>query len=337
MASANIGQTAENGGFIVSMTTYPKRIEHFKRAFSHLLGLDRMDEARKIVVALDDDLKDGEYSAYSDFLASFGDSRIETVKSEAKWGSANKLIPAYGAYGQTHSIACFDDDKAYPKDCLSQLLSASKGNGGCIISQEINPLIVSKDRRVGYFNNLDVKMGQREFGKFLSNGCLFPPKCLGDGGLLNDYDKFRYVTNGKHDELWFWGVATANGARSVGLDCTMGYIMDEGVNFESDDTALTNLNSRSEEVKGYNDRFDEVFGKDVLKAVDGGFVEFSVTHDRYFGVLYGMGFIHRLYDGQRLLFAVDAALPKSFSTILLNAINAFRWRNGVFVRKAELT
>ena len=72
----------------------------------------------------------------------------------------------------------------------------------CIVVHEINPLDL-KDGLINYHNTYDAKLGQKEWGKYLSNCALFPPKIF-DGSDLFDYNKMMYCTNGNHDELWFW-------------------------------------------------------------------------------------------------------------------------------------
>jgi len=319
--------------FIVSITTYPKRMDYFKKSFSHLHSIDSFDRIRKIIIVLDDNLSESEYEEYSKFLNSFDDNRIETLINDSKWRSANKLIPVYNKYGNEHNIICFDDDKFYPMECLTQILEEHERNSDCIVSQEINPIFISGDTTIGYINNLDIKLKQKEYGKYLSNACLFPKKCFGDGKLLNDYDKFKYVTNGNHDELWFWIVSTLNGVRSIGLDNTMGYIMDSNVVFDDDDTALTNINSSQTEVDGYNKRVSEVFGKELISVIKNGCVEFNVNKGNYFGVLYSIQQISYLYNGHKILFSVDKKLPESFLRILICAMGRVRWTNEIYMNR----
>lgn len=158
------------------------------------------------------------------------DPRVEVKLRDGRWRSANKLVWTYKD-GPDAVIVCFDDDKAYPDECLEQLLEAWRRDPDCIIAQEVNPAAVVSEGRIEYLNAVDVKLGQKEFGKYLSNACLFPPRCFSED--LYDYDSFRYVTNGMHDELWFWIASTLNGTRCVGLDYTFSYEAD-GIAFEYD-------------------------------------------------------------------------------------------------------
>lgn len=325
---------------VVSMTTYPGRLETFKRAFSRILQMEGIDDAWKIVVVLDDNLAEADYRNYRDFLGSFGEtgveSRIEIVVSDAKWRSANKLIPVYNKYGSEHPIVCFDDDKEYPHKCLIQLLDRFNGgwrygrpNRECIVAQEINPMFLGNDGGIGFYNDLDVKLGQMEFGKYLSNACVFPKRCFGDGRLLNDYDKFSYVTNGNHDELWFWAVSTVNGVRSVGLSETMAYMLDDGVNIGGNAPSLTDINSKQSEVDGYNRRLTEVLGEDMREVIDLVGVEFDVTKGNYLATVYGIPNIHSLYNGQKITFRMQRGLPRSYRTILFNSLSRYGWKVGV--------
>lgn len=330
--------------FVVSVTTYPARFETFKKSFKNTMELRGMEWAWKIAVVLDDNLTDDDYSSYQEFLHGFKDHRIELIKSEAKWGSANKLVPVYNRYGQDCQIVCFDDDKMYPTACLLQLIRAHREHCGlemyggekCVIAQEINPLVVGGDGSIGYFNDLDVKLGQFEHGKYLSNACLFPKGCFGDGKLLNDYEKFMKVTNGKHDELWFWAVSTVNGVGAVGLDNTMGYCMDGDVCMDCGG-ALTDVNSKPSEVEGYNRRLNDALGKEMAEAMKGHPTTFFVTRINYLATLYGMTNIFCLYNGQEVKFLVDDILPESFHAMFLGTVSRFSWRVPVSVERKDFS
>ena len=155
---------------------------------------------------------------YDEFKAL--EPRIEVKLCDYKSRSANKLIWTYKDNPDS-VIVCFDDDKDYPVECLEQLCSVWKKNQDCIIAQEINPAVFFKQDFIGYLNGMDIKLMQKEWGKYLSNACLFPPNCFSDE--LYDYDTFYYITQGNNDELWFWIMSTLNGVQSIGLNNTYSY------------------------------------------------------------------------------------------------------------------
>ena len=193
----------DNCRLVLSVTTYPKRLEYFRKAFAGLMRQTYIDKVDVISLNLDDSLKPGEVVLYDEFAKT--DPRVEVKLRDHRWKSANKLVWTYREYGADSAIVCFDDDKDYPAECLRQLCEAWRRDRDCIIAQEVNPAVV-RNGALQYLNAVDVKLGQREFGKYLSNACLFPPGCFGDG--LYDYEGFQYVTNGMHDELWFWIMST---------------------------------------------------------------------------------------------------------------------------------
>lgn len=267
-------------------------------------------------INIDDNLTDEDYIEYNKIATI--DDKIKINIAEAKWRSANKLLPVYRLH-HNDVIVCFDDDKMYPSDCLKQLCDKWIDNQDCIIAQEINPAIYDGNQ-IFYVNQIDVKLGQREFGKYLSNACLFCPNCFPDE--IYNFDNFMYITNGMHDELWFWIMSTINGVQCIGLDNTFSYGSDDGVTFDHDESALTHVNADIRNINGYNQRLNEKYGKDLLNNIANKPIEFClnpigimvfVGHLKWIISLYGRYTVHiRLADNIAL----------SWKKFLQSAINS---------------
>ena len=107
-------------------------------------------------------------------------------------------------------------------------------------------------------NSIDVKLEQEEFGKYLSNACLFPPNCFSDE--IFNYENFYKLTHGNHDELWFWISSTLNKTKVVGLNNTFSYGSDENVTFDLDESSLTHINMMSDVISKYNKTLNDMYG-----------------------------------------------------------------------------
>ena len=303
---------------IISLTTYPARFEYLKRAFLGILEQTLIASVDSIVINLDDNLQPEQIDAYNEFKVL--DPRIEVKVRDYKWKSANKLVWTYKDNPDA-VIVCFDDDKVYPTECLAQLVDAWEKNPDCIIAQEINPSIVYNGR-LEYVNVMDVKLGQKEFGKYLSNACLFPPRCFSE--QLYDYDSFKYITNGMHDELWFWIVSTLNGTRCIGLNYTFSYEAD-GITFKYDNSALTHVNADPGIICGYNNRLNEKFGKELFDVVQHQFVDFYVCRENIIAICGNMSWINQLYNGFKVRFVISKDLARSWTGFLSGNIRKFQW------------
>lgn len=181
--------------------------------------------------------------------------KVHLVQRDHRWKSANKLLWTYMEHKDS-TILCFDDGKDYPLDCIEELLDAHHKSLDCIVAEESNPVRIDIDGHAFYENSLELPFGQKCFSKYLSNACLFPPRCFGDGSLLTDYNKFYEMTSATHDELWFWLVSTLCKVRSVRLDSTMSYMLDEKTIYKLDDVSLSYINCSHDRVKEYNTKVD---------------------------------------------------------------------------------
>lgn len=260
-----------NKKVIVSMTTIPCRQKRLAENVESLLT--QSYNFNVLLINIDDNLSDEEYQWYEDFAKQ--DYRIVINKSEAKWRSCNKLLPALTMYPDD-IIITVDDDIYYPKDSLKELIKIYVNNPDCIIVHEINPLDL-RDDKINYFNAYDIKMGQKEWGKYLSNCALFPPKVF-EGTDLFDYDKMMYCTDGNHDELWFWVNSTLNNIKVIASPYIRTFNPDVRSEWQEDEYRLCKINDDSM-MKVYADRITELYGKRLLHNITNNKTEFILTTD----------------------------------------------------------
>jgi len=155
---------------------------------------------------------------------------------------------------------------------------------------------------------------QIEFGKYLSNGCLFCPNAFSE--ILYDYELMMYTTNGKHDELWFWIVSTLNKVQCIGLDYTYSWCLDEDVCLDKTDSDLTNINCDPKTIAGYNARINEKLNAELTKVVLEKPVKFFVTHNNILAILGNLTHIYSIYRNFPIEVICDKTIVKSWQTIL---------------------
>ena len=290
------------------------------------------DKISLFYINIDDNLTDFDYERYNSLTSL--DPKIRIKVCPAKWRSCNKLIWVYKDHPDD-IIICFDDDKYYPKKSIERLYDQWERNKDCIVAYEINPIIHRENGHIDYLNSIDLKLLQREYGKYLSNSCLFPPRAFTD--LLFDYDQMMNITNGNHDELWFWIVSTLNGVKCIGLDYTYSLSIDEGVQICHTESDLTNINANKDVISGYNARLNEVYGDKLRDIVLNNSVEFKINHSNLLSLTGNAGMMNYLYGNFPISIILDDTVPKSWVIYISNVLNRYKWRKlQIFLSKESL-
>jgi hypothetical protein len=304
---------------IVSLTTYPKRYKRLKEVLPYILNQTLKFD--KLCIVIDDNIAENEIQDY--LLLKDLDSRIEILFGESKWRSANKLLTTYKKYPNDIIITC-DDDMYYPNTAFQEMYDVWLKNKECIIAQEINPAQIDC-LTVKYINSFDVMLRQKEFGKYLSVCCLFPPRSLEDTDVYN-YDNFKYVTNGNHDELWFWIHTTIKGIYVIGLDYTVSYQIDE-VAMKFDETALTNINGNPKEIEAYIERYNKIYGLKLLNTFNTKPIIFDLEYNNLFAFIGNIQWIWHLYHNMSIQLNLGKTIHKSHLFLINGAITKLQWKS----------
>lgn len=280
--------------YIVSMTTIPSRKGRLKDLISIILT-QSWNGFEKFCINIDDNLSNEDYTFYESLKQI--DDRIEINICDHKWRSCNKLLPTIAKYPDAVVIT-IDDDIDYPIDSLKTLVEAYEKNPDCIITHETNPIIVQNGKFVGYSNNLDLKLDQKWFSKYLSNCCLFPPHVF-DNTDLFDYDKMMECTGGTHDELWFWVNSTINGTYCIGLDYI--YMFSGLENVYSDGYKLSDINADLNKIKWYNQQIIRMYGDKINAIVGKEKTKLYVTKNNIFSLIYHWSIFKSFYANNSIL------------------------------------
>lgn len=292
--------------YIISLTTIPKRKDIFLKALPYVL---QQKYAEKICINLDNNLSDEDYEFYDKIKEQ--NSRIEINRDcDPKWRSANKLLPTIKKYPDD-IIITMDDDLSYDKDCVKELVEMNRIFPDCIIAHEINP-VVCRNGQLIYIDDMDIKLKQKEYGKYLSHSCLFPAHIF-DGTDLFDYDKMMKLTGGTHDELWFWEQSVLKGIKAIGLDLTMTMVIDSEIKHDENEYQLTNINNKPEKIAEYNRLFNEEYHDKITDLLnnENTFIEFFVNRSNILTYIFAMPYLKNLYDGFKLRFYLLNNLKKS--------------------------
>ena len=275
---------------IVSMTTIPKRKERLTDNLPSLLN--QSFQFNKLVINIDDNLSEEDYKWYESLKEK--DNRIEINKCESKWRSCNKLLPTIKKYPEDVVITV-DDDIYYPVDTIKLLVETYENNKDCIITHEINPINFNQEMTyVTYENAYDAMLLQREWGKYFSNCCLFPPHVF-DGSDLFDFDKMMECTNGTHDELWFWVQSTINGVQCIGLNYVRSFAPEMLKQYEEGEYQLTTFNNTAEKIEGYMKKINEMYGERLIKNITSKNVSFKITKDNIYAFFFLLPYIRQAY------------------------------------------
>ena len=313
---------------IISLATYKKRFQKLQIVLPYIIN--QTIEYDNIIINVQDDLTDEEFSNFKEFEKL--NNKIIVKKREAKWRSFNKYLHTYFEYPDAVIIVC-DDDIKYENNYFEVLYKEWMNNKDCIICHEINPIIINDFGYILIQNNIDVKLKQKEFGKYLSNCCLFPPNCFKNSKIsINDYNKFMELTNGVHDELWLWLLSTLQGTQCICLDYTVSFGLD-GISLQNDIDSLCNINSDSNNIKKYEEKINMIYGNDLKKIFNKIPCIFNVTRTNFMGIIGNIQWINNIFKNYNIIFDCnDNEIKKSHLILLAKNIKSHKWGNKIILQ-----
>jgi hypothetical protein len=305
---------------IISMTTIPSRLEQLKYVIESIVNQTIFDKVKYFYINLQDNMSEEQIQKYYDTYGNINEKIVFKVVDH-KWRSACKLIPTLENH-KDDVIITVDDDIKYPSDMLAALYNKWKLFPNTIVSIESNPITIVNNEIRYLFNMIDLKFEQIGFSKYLSNACLFCPNCFSDE--IFDFEKFMKITNGFHDEIWFWINSTLNNVKSICLDYTYSLELDEDVTFPRDKDALSNINGKPDVNDGYNKRINEYYGEQLIAKIKENAIVFIVTNKNITGICNSLGTIHKLYGEFNIVFATTN-IRLSWKKYLLYHLKNFNW------------
>lgn len=206
-----IGVTAEkrNPQVIISLTTYPARINTVYKTISTLL--QQTVKPDRVVLWLAS-------SQFPDKILPDNLTKLQEYGLEIKWcdkdiRSFKKLVPSLIEYPDDIIITA-DDDIFYPNNFVENLYNAYlenpeyiHANRAFVIKKRLNGRLYIKSRNYQY-NSTYLPSYRNEL--MSGYGTLFPPHSLSQTAIDDSIFMKVMPTN---DDVWAWGMAVLNGTK----------------------------------------------------------------------------------------------------------------------------
>lgn len=229
-----VNETKREYKVIVSLTTFPARINFVHKTISALLN--QTFKSDSVVLWLAEE--------------QFPDKKLpETLLNLQKYGleirwcedirSFKKLVPSLREF-PNDIIVTADDDIFYPSDWLENLYNLYLRYPNCICANRA--FMVKKGKEKYYMTSRNYCYNKSFLPRFKNEfmtgyGTLFPPHSLNEEVLNSKIFMKEIPTN---DDIWFWGMAVRNGTKIVVNP--NGYKLKLVENKEAQEFCLKNLN-----------------------------------------------------------------------------------------------
>lgn len=251
-----------NPKVIVSLTTYPKRIDDIQYTLFSIFNQSFKPD--KIILWLAEEEFPNKEMDIPWFILNF-----KKLGLEIKWceniKSYKKLIPSLKEY-PNDIIVTADDDIFYPKDWLKKLYDNYLKYPDCIIGQRARKMCFDDNGEIDSYNNW--KMIENEenpsFLNFLTGGAgsLYPPNSLDKHIFDNELFESLCLTG---DDVWFWAMGVINRTKFKTVDDNLALLTyvsparDVGL-FDTENT-LWHINSQGKNddyIKKVIEKFPEI-------------------------------------------------------------------------------
>lgn len=203
-------QNLESGDFIVSLTTFPQRIQTLKYTLYSIVNQNL--QPKKIILSLStEEFKD---KVLPDEILEFQKYGLEILWNDSNLKQYNKIIPILEKY-KDDVIITLDDDIYYPQGLLKGLFEAHLSNKNVIWCQRARMIKINNGAIDSFFNWKLIKkddtihQNKPSFRIFLEGvgGVLYPPNIFYKD--VNNISKFMKLSP-KADDVWLWAMAVLN-------------------------------------------------------------------------------------------------------------------------------
>ena len=201
-----------NPQIIVSLTSFPQRINYVWKAISTILSQTLKPD--KVVLGLADlQFPNKEQDLPQELL------QLKDFGLEIKWcedfKSLKKILPSLKEF-PNDIIVTADDDLYYEKDWLNKLYSAYLKDKSNIYCHRIARLNLN-DNKIFALNSKHYKTNCHIIPSYLNSifggsGCLFPPNSFNEEVFnINNFNRLAHNA----DDLWIWAMLTLNNKKIV--------------------------------------------------------------------------------------------------------------------------
>lgn len=217
LTSGTFGVTAEKRTpkLIVSLTSYPARIEQLHWVLSTLLKQTVKPDA--VILWLGEEQFPNKLTDLPDEITALQNLGL-TIRWTKDIRSYTKLIPALKEYPED-IIVTADDDVLYQPQWLEKLWTGYRENPTAVICHRVHVIQTDTSGRLlpyrDWLSGRDLKKRiPPSFKNFLTGvgGVLYPPHCLHSD--VSDESVFRRICPSA-DDIWFWAMAVRQGTKIV--------------------------------------------------------------------------------------------------------------------------
>lgn len=207
----NYEKVREMNEFIVSLTSYPKRISTVHITIRSILA--QSVKASKVVLWLtEDEFPKKEEELPKELLQLKQEGLIISWCGDLK--SYNKLIPSLQVYPDAVIITA-DDDIIYDRDWLKLLIESYVSNPDCIHCHRSDKIAIENGVVLPYIKWLNHDSLKNTVPSYLLMvtgvaGVLYPAHCF-NANVFNFKKMTELCPN--NDDVWFWGNALLNGIK----------------------------------------------------------------------------------------------------------------------------
>lgn len=203
-----VTDTKRSPEIIVSLTSFPARIQYVHRTINTLLR-QTVKPDRVILWLAEEEFPDKEESLPENLL------KLKNLGFEIRWCknllSYKKIVPALQEF-PNEIIVTADDDIYYPEDWLESLYNEYLKNSHNVYVKQAIPLkIENNELRETYDKNKRIEVnvtGLSYFNLIMSgSGCLIPPHSLYKD--IFDSNKFLSLIP-THDDIYIWAMMVLN-------------------------------------------------------------------------------------------------------------------------------
>ena len=254
---------------IVSIKTMYERLEMLKVNISNLLK--QKDWFDKLIIVIDNNLTKDQYKEYYEFKK-LDDKVSILIEDDHKWRSCNKLLPVMKRYPED-DIITMDDDTYYPEDTIKLLVQKHNDERfkKLIIAHISSQLFFTNVNEkyqhfIGYLYSIGINVNSVTYNKYLSNATLFPAHTFDNTDIWN-YDKMMELTEGVHDELWFWINSTKKGIPCYQLDKYVYFTDDMKVKWKGNEYRLAYEIVGTKNIKKFSYRINTLYYDDIINHI----------------------------------------------------------------------
>ena len=205
-----LNKTERTPKLIVSLTTYPARIDYVNITINTLLTQSLKPD--KIILWLAESQFPNKEKDLPEKLLKLRDLGL-TIDWCEDLKSYKKLLPTLRKYPDD-IVVTVDDDAYYDRELLSSLYNAYLENGNYVYARRIVKLKMQNDelrtvsaREYLYKDSFEPTFLNQQIGAF---GVMYPPHCLHKD--IYDVDKINRLLP-THDDVYFWAMSVLNNTK----------------------------------------------------------------------------------------------------------------------------